>query len=116
MSVADVAAPSIPGRIDVSARALESTVRAVAAGHLGVPAREVRVTLSDVRGLLGIAIVAALAVPPLRAQGDALGIPSRIARARERIEQDVLDVAGTRVGRVSVEIARVIIEQPRRVA
>lgn len=106
----------LPGRIAVTARALSSTVTAIAARHLGTTPRETSVRLADVDGLLAVSVSAPLAVPPLRAHDDGPGIPTRIAVARDAIERDVLAIAGSRVGRVSVEITRVHIIEPRRVS
>ena len=55
-----------PGRVSVTARALQRTVTAIAAGHLGVPVSDVAVRLVDDGGLLGIAVTGPLRLPPLR--------------------------------------------------
>ena len=48
------AGPGVPGRVEVTARALNSLARAVAAERLGAPAKRVRVGLGDTAGALTI--------------------------------------------------------------
>ena len=104
-----------PGRVSVSTRALERTVTAVAAGHLGVPAGDVRVRLTDDAGLLAIAVSGPLRLAPLRSPVRGAGVLSRIAEARAGISDDVTRIAATGVRTVSVSITRAVVLEERRV-
>lgn len=105
----------IGGRVDISARALERTVTAIAAARLGVPARDVSVRLADDSGLLSIAVTAPVRLPPLRSMSAGAGIPARIVDARSGIRADVTTIAGAQVGTVGVSITRALVVEERRV-
>ena len=104
-----------PGRVSVTARALQRTVTAIAAGHLGVPVGDVSVRLVDDAGLLGIAITGPLRLPPLRSPNRGSGALTRVQAARQGIRSDVASIAGTAVGSVSVSITRAIVIAEKRV-
>ena len=105
----------IQGRVDISARALERTVVAIAASHLGVPTKEVSVRLADDSGLLSIAISAPVRLPPLRSPSRGAGIPARIVDARSGIRADVTTIAGAVVGTVGVSITKAHVVEERSV-
>jgi hypothetical protein len=105
--VTDVA--RIDGRNAVSTRALERTVRAIAAQHLGVKVDAVSVQLADDGGLLAVAITGPLKMQPLRSEDRGDGILTRIQAARAAIRDDITTIADSRVGLVDVTISSVII-------
>jgi len=104
-----------PGRVSVTARALQRTVTAIAAGHLGVPVSNVSVRLVDDGGLLGIAVTGPLRLPPLRSPNRGSGAVSRVQVARADIRSDVASIAGSAVGSVTVTITRAIVIAEKRV-
>lgn len=103
------------GRVAVTTRALERTVTAIAAGRLGVPVRDVSVTLSDDRGLLSIAVTGPMRVAALRDPQRGPGVMTRIETARLGIRDDVTTILGSAVGRVSVHVSRAVIVHEKRV-
>lgn len=104
-----------PGRVSVTARALQRTVAAIAAGRLGVPVSDVSVRLVDDAGLLGIAVTGPLRLPPLRSPSRGLGAVSRVQAARQGIRSEVAAIAGSTVGTVTVSITRAIVIAEKRV-
>lgn len=56
MSAGPAAPDRVPGRVQISTRALTSCARAVTAERLGVPADRVRVSLEDHQGGIGLEI------------------------------------------------------------
>lgn len=106
---------TIPGRIDVSARALERTVTAIAAGRLGVTAGDLSVRLADDAGLLGISITGPVRLPPLRSAAGGPGVLTRVAEARAGIRDDVIRIAGTEVRSVTVAVTRAVVLEEKRV-
>jgi hypothetical protein len=105
----------VDGRIAVTTRALQRTVTAIAAERLGVPAKDVSVTLTDDRGLLSIAVTGPLRVAPLRDPQRGAGVLTRIENARVGIRDDVTEILGSRVGLVSVSVSRAVILEEKRV-
>jgi len=99
----------VAGRNAVSTRALEKTVRAIAAHRLGVKADAVSVKLTDDSGLLAVAITGPLRMQPLRSEHRGDGIMTRIQAARVAIRDDVTTIADSRVGLVDVTISSAII-------
>jgi len=108
------AATAVAGRTDVAARALERTVAAASARHLRVPVRDVRITLTDAAGLLGITVVAPLRLPPLSGAGD-VRLMKRGDDARSDIRVDVERLTGRRVGPVSLRLTRAVVLHEKRV-
>ena len=103
------------GRVAVSARALEHTIAAIAAGHLGVAVKDVSIKLTDDAGLLSIAVTGPLRLSPLRSPNRGPGVLARIAAARAGIRDDVTTIAGSKVGRVSVTVSRAVLLEEKRV-
>lgn len=101
----------VDGRNAVSTRALERTVRAIAAQHLGVKADAVNVRLTDDGGLLGVAITGPLKMQPLRSEDRGDGIMTRIQVARSGIRDGIMTIADSRVGRVDVTVSSAIISE-----
>ncbi|NEM91621.1 hypothetical protein [Galbitalea soli] len=96
-------APRVAGRIDVTRRALERAVSAVAAEQLGVPPRQVAVTLSDLRGSLAIEFTAPLATPPLREAAErGVRVIARGQDARAAVARAVPALTGRAVARVDL--------------
>jgi len=104
-----------PGRVSVTARALQRTVTAIAAGHLGVPVADVSVRLVDDAGALGIAVTGPLRLPPLRSPNRGPGALTRLQAARQGIRTDVASIAGSTVGTVTVSVTRAIVIAEKRV-
>ena len=107
---------TIPGRVSISPRALESLATGVAAEHLGVAAKHVTVRLSDTEGRLAVSVAAPLRTPALGAQGDAPGLITRSQQARADIARDLAATSGAQVGTVALRVTGIEIETPRRVS
>lgn len=105
----------IGGRVAVATRALERTVTAIAAGRLGVRARDVSIRVTDDRGLLSVAVTGPMRVAALRDPQRGDGVLTRIATARRGIRDDVTSILGSSVSRVSVTVSRAIILEEKRV-
>jgi hypothetical protein len=108
----------IPGRTDVTSRALENAVGAIAADELGVARRDVRVSLSDESGSLAVALVSPASLPSLvvRSAPRSTGLLSSAQSARVRIQDRVLATTGRTVSRVSIRFDRALIPERRRVS
>jgi CO/xanthine dehydrogenase Mo-binding subunit len=102
------------GRVSISARAMTRTVTAIAADELRVPARDVSVQLSDVDGLLAVAVAAPIRLAGL-GTGTSRGILSSSAAAREGISERTHDLTGSIVGTVAVRITRAVVLAESRV-
>lgn len=98
------------GRIDITRRALERTVTAVAAERLGVRGSLVSVKLDDHRGDLAVSITSPLGVGRASA-----GLLTRGADARESIARDVTTLTGSTVGTITLRLTRAITITERRV-
>lgn len=92
-------ATRVPGRVTVTARALERVFAAVAAETLGSPARRVSTRLSDDAGRLRVEVSGPASRP---ADGESLLDVG--ARARQRIRDDGGRIAGSTIGDVGVRI------------
>jgi hypothetical protein len=103
-----------PGRTDVTLRALERAVTAIAAEQLRVPARDVRVELVDEKGALGIAITAPVRLPPLDDPRGARLI-ARSREAREGIRSAATVMIDRTIGAVSIRLNRAVVLHERRV-
>jgi hypothetical protein len=99
--------PDVPGRVEITARALGSCARAVAAERLGAPSKRVRVTLGDDQGDLGLEITSPIA------DGD--GLMAGAARAAQDIRARVSDLTGRRVGAARIELTGIVREPDVRV-
>ncbi|MGG7308726.1 hypothetical protein ACQXVK_16205 [Curtobacterium sp. AB451] len=99
--------PDVPGRVEISARALNSLARAVAAERLGAPARRVRVQLGDHAGAVALQVTG-----PIRAQQDVLGSAVAVA---ERVRERVGELSGRRVGSAHIELTGIVHEHDGRV-
>lgn len=111
-------AASLPlGRIDISARALERTVAALAAAELRVPVGDVQARLSDDSGALALQISAPIRLQSLRASAEAgLHIIALSQNARASLRSAVERTTGRAVGRVSVTLTRAVVLAERRVS
>ncbi|KTR03159.1 hypothetical protein [Curtobacterium luteum] len=101
------AGPGVPGRVEVTARALNSLARAVAAERLGAPARRVRVGLGDAAGALTIDVES-----PVRSQDD---LVTAAGRAAGDIRDRVAALTGRRVGSTHIELTGIVREHDGRV-
>jgi hypothetical protein len=101
------AGPGVPGRVEISARALTSLARAVAAERLGAPARRVRVELGDHAGGLALQVTG-----PIRTQDDVVG---SAATAAERVRERLGELSGRRVGSAHIELTGIVHEHEGRV-
>ncbi|MFJ4222234.1 hypothetical protein [Curtobacterium luteum] len=101
------AGPGVPGRVEVTARALTSLARAVAAERLGAPARRVRVGLGDASGALTLDVES-----PVRAQDD---LVTAAGHAAGDIRDRVAALTGRRVGPTHVELTGIVREHDGRV-
>lgn len=111
------------GHNRITGQALTSTARAVAGEVLGVEPAQVRVTLSDDRGLLALLLALPLAVPPLtRVLEDPAVIGSfggplrdRAEAARSPILERVQQLTGARVSRVDIRVVGTTVTRGARV-
>lgn len=101
------AGPEVPGRVEVTVRALTAVARAVAAERLGAPAGRVRVGLADASGALALDIHGPIA------DGD--DVVSRSIRVAEEVKERVGDLTGRRVGRAHIELTGIVRERVSRV-
>lgn len=92
--------PVVPGRVEITARALTTLARAVAAERLGVPAKRLRVGLDDAQGSLAVEVTG-----PIREQSD---IVAAATAASEGIKQRVGELSGRRVGRTHIELTGIV--------
>jgi hypothetical protein len=97
----------VPGRVEVTARALTSLARAVAAERLGAPAKRVRVHLGDHAGSLSLDVTG-----PIRDQGD---IVAAAAAAADAVRSRVGQLSGRRVGSTHIELTGIVREHEGRV-
>lgn len=104
----------VPGRIAITARALERTVTAVSARHLRVPVSDIGVRLSDERGELAVSVTSPLSVEPLAASRT--GAVTRTQDARAAIAKDVTAITGSTVRTVTVRLTRAIVIESERVS
>lgn len=115
-----VAAPPVPGHglnghNRISTQALTSLAKAAAAEALGVEAHDVRADWSDDDGLLALALVSPIRIPPLTAvlldsgRVAAFGGPiwDRTVEAKSRILSTVTVLSGARLSRVDIRISGV---------
>jgi len=72
--------PVVPGRVEITARALTTLARAVAAERLGVPAKRLRVGLDDAQGSLAVEVTG-----PIREQSDIVAAARPRARASSSV-------------------------------
>jgi sugar (pentulose or hexulose) kinase len=103
-----MAAPSVPGRVVVTARAHERVMTALAADALGIPVSRARVRVHDDAGALGARVTAAASVGP--------GTPpliTRIDATRRRLAEEGSRLTGATVSHVSVRITDTITESRR---
>jgi hypothetical protein len=114
------AAPSLPAHVlnghnRISTQALTSLAKAAAAEALGVDAQDVRADWTDDDGLLALALVSPIRIPPL---GAVLRDPGRVAafggsiwdrtvEAKSRILSTVTVLSGARLSRVDIRISGV---------
>ena len=100
------AGPDVPGHVEVTARALTSLARAVAAERLGAPVGRVRVGLGDASGALALDITG-----PITAGDDVVGRGTRIAaEVRDRVGE----LTGRRVGSAHIELTGLVRERESR--
>jgi uncharacterized alkaline shock family protein YloU len=108
-------AQGLNGHNRISTQALTSLAKAAAAEALGVEAHDVRADWSDDDGLLALALVAPIRIPPLPA---VLRDPARVAafggpiwdrtvNAKSRILSTVTVLSGARLSRVDIRISGV---------
>ena len=108
-------AQELSGHNRISTQALTSLARAAAAEALGVEAHDVRADWTDDDGLLALALVSPIRIPPLVAvlrdpgKVAAFGgsIWDRTVEAKGRILSTVTALSGARLSRVDVRISGV---------
>jgi hypothetical protein len=112
-----VSSVALAGRVDVTSRALDRVITAIAASELEVKATDVSVTLTDEQGRLGVAVAAPIRVAPLAdLEASGFRLLDRGQRARSSIRAEVERIAGREVGTVSVRFSAAIVSKPRRVS
>lgn len=110
---------ALPGRTRITGKAL---TQLTAATILEVPIRQVRASISDASGELGIRVQSPMVVRPLartaahrRDAPDAEPVVLRAERARVRIADQVTALSGHRVGAVTLEATGALIREKGRV-
>jgi hypothetical protein len=114
---------ALAGHNRINTQALTSVARAAAAEALGVDPHEVRAEWTDDDGLLALALVTPIAVPPLSA---VLGDPARVAAfggsiwdrtvaAKASILRRVMELSGARLSRVDIRISGASVSEGGRV-
>lgn len=102
-----VDATAVPGRVEITAKALTGLARAVAAERLGVPAKRLRVGLDDDSGSIGLDVTG-----PVREQPD---IVAAATAAAEGIKRRVGELSGRHVGRTHIELTGIVRQHEGRV-
>jgi len=112
-----------PGRTRITGKALTQLTAAIAATVLEVPVRQVRASVSDASGELGIRVQSPLVIAPLGRPAerrspvpDATPVMVRAERARARIADQVTELSGRRVGAVTFEATGALIRERGRVS
>lgn len=100
-------ASAVPGRVEITAKALTALARAVAAERLGAPAKRLRVGLEDHDGALALEVTG-----PIAAGND---VVSAATSAADSIRSRVGDLSGRRVGRTHIELTGIVREHEGRV-
>ncbi|UBQ03647.1 hypothetical protein [Curtobacterium sp. TXMA1] len=102
-----VDATAVPGRVEITSRALTALARAAAAEQLGVPAKRLRVGLDDDRGSIALDVTG-----PVREQADIVGAATAAADA---VGRRVGELSGRHVGRTHIELTGIVREHEGRV-
>lgn len=103
-----MAAPDLPGRVAISARAYERVAAAVVADELGVPVRAARASVSDEGGAISARLTSAIALGETP-------LATLAARARARTAERLSSLTGARVADVRLRITEAV-EPQRRVS
>lgn len=111
------------GRTRIATKALSRVAAAVTADALGVEAGKVGVQLADEKGLLVLTVSTPIRVVSLHrvhAGADVIdrsggSIVDRAARAQETIRDRVSELTGSVIGRVTVRLSTVDIQNEERV-
>ncbi|WIA96208.1 MULTISPECIES: hypothetical protein [unclassified Curtobacterium] len=98
---------AVPGRVEITAKALTALARAVSAERLGVPAKRLRVGLGDHHGALALEVTG-----PIREQHD---IVQAASSAADGIKSRVRDLTGRHVGSAHIELTGIVREHEGRV-
>ncbi|MCS6522138.1 hypothetical protein HUN58_01270 [Curtobacterium sp. Csp1] len=98
---------AVPGRVEITARALTTLARAASAERLGVPAKRLRIDVGDHAGSLALDVTG-----PIREQPDILSAASRAADA---IKARVSELSGRQVGSAHIELTGIVREHEDRV-
>ncbi|MHA7154550.1 hypothetical protein [Arthrobacter sp. TMN-50] len=117
------APPGLAGHNRISAQALTSTARAVAADIFDIPAQQIRASWSDDQGLLALRLALPIAVPPLTrivrdpslVSGFGGSIWDRTHAAKALILQRVTQLSGSQLSRVDIRITGIKLAESGRV-
>ena len=123
MSAATVTSAPARGRTRIAPRALRQVASMVTAESFGVPSGQVRVELSDDHGQLALTISTTIRVVPLSRiiREPAIvahtggTILARSAQSQVEIRRRVGELTGADVGRVTVRLTGIDVQQERRV-
>lgn len=97
----------VPGRIEISARALGSCARAVTAERLAVPSRQVRVDLADEAGALALDITTPI--------GEQDSLVDAVREGAVAIRERLATLTGRRVSSARIELTGIVRSRPTRV-
>lgn len=116
------ARPDLAGHTRISTQALSSTAAAAAAEFFHVPAQQIRVSWSDDRGLLALALSLPVPIPPLQSVARDPGrahaggtVLERARAAKPVLLRRVTELTGSIVSRVDIRITGVRVEEGARV-
>lgn len=109
---------AVPGRVDVKERVYRTVTEQASATLIGVPRGDVKVDVAEHPGGIAVRIATPLPIPDL---DDTVGISQsvpvldRARRLQEQLQQDLSNVLGKNVTRITLTITGATIPRRRRV-
>ncbi|GAA4266249.1 hypothetical protein [Frondihabitans peucedani] len=118
MTAAVSAGEAVHGRTQISSRAVRRIVSAVTADALSVSASDVSVELADDDGSLGVRARTPIHIRPLgdvgrRSTGTLI---ERLTAAQTSIRERCLELTGSSIGRVDLQVTGVELRERKRVS
>lgn len=107
-------ASAIPGRVVVTARAIETVFSALAAEELGTTARSTRVRVRDDGGSLSVAVRAPVAAGSADPTAPGSTVLERVEAARRRIHTTGPHLTGAVLADVTIRVTDITTESEKR--
>jgi len=108
---------ALHGRTKITSRAVRRVVSAVTADALDVSASDVSVELADRDGALTVVAKTAVRITPLGVQARSTGtLLDRLTTAQTTIRQRVLQLTGSTIDRVDLQVTRAELRERKRVS